>query len=137
MGLLHKLTLALFITSTGAVQAADSALVLGKSSYGANCAVCHGDAGTGGGDVAELLRVPPADLTTLSERSGGAFPFSEVYQSIANGLYRAHGNAEMPIWGSYFKADAIQDRGTSAADADQIVQGRILSLVYYLQSIQK
>ncbi|MDU8913397.1 c-type cytochrome [Aestuariicoccus sp. MJ-SS9] len=129
--------MAIFLTGAGAVQADESALILGKSSYGANCAICHGDDGTGSGDVVELLRVPPADLTTLSERSGGAFPFSEVYQSIANGVYKAHGQAEMPIWGSYFKADALQDRGMSAADADHIAQGRILSLVYYLQSIQK
>lgn len=136
MRLLQSLTLAILVTGAGAAQAADSALVLGKSAYAANCAICHGQDGTGGGDVAEMLRVPPADLTTLSERSGGSFPFSEVYQTIANGKYRAHGNT-MPIWGSYFKADVLQDIGRSAADADHIVQGRILSLVYYLQSVQK
>ena len=118
------------------VNAADSVFILGESSYFMNCAVCHGDDGTGTGDVADLLRVPPPDLTTLSERAGGAFPFSEVYQSVSEGIYRAHGG-EMPIWGNYFMTDTLKDRGINAEDAGHIVQGRILSLVYYLESIQK
>ena len=129
---------AILLFASNAAFSADSALILGKSSYAANCAVCHGEDGTGNGAVAELFRVPPADLTKLSERSGGAFPFSEVYQSIANGLgEKAHGGSEMPIWGGYFVADTLQDRGMSTADAEHIVQGRILSLVYYLESIQE
>ncbi len=46
---------------------------------------------------------------------------------------QAHGDAEMPIWGDYFVADTLQDRGMSAADADHIVQGRFRSLVYNLE----
>ena len=119
-------------------NAADSALILGKSSYNANCAICHGEDGKGTGSVAELFRVPPSDLTTLAERAGGAFPFSEAYQAIASGLgEKAHGESEMPIWGGFFVADALEDRGVSAQDAQHIVQGRILSLVYYLESIQE
>ena len=137
MRTLGCLTAALLCAGTVAAHAADSALIIGRSSYNAYCAICHGEDGTGGGDVAEILRIPPADLTTLSERSGGAFPFSEVYQSIATGLYRAHGQAAMPIWGNYFKGDTLQDHGVSTSDVEHIVQGRILSLVYYLQSIQK
>ncbi len=123
--------------ASGAV-AEDSALVLGKSSFNARCAVCHGENGKGDGSVAGLFQVPPADLTKLSERAGGAFPFSATYQSIATGLSQmGHGNSEMPVWGDYFLADTLEDRGLSASDVTQIVQGRILSLVYYLQSIQE
>ena len=138
MKLFSYFAAAVCLTAAGAAHSADSAITLGKSSFGANCAVCHGEDGTGSGDVADLFRVAPSDLTTLAERSGGAFPFSEVYRSIASGLgERAHGDSEMPIWGGYFVADTLADRGMSAADADHIVQGRILSLVYYLESIQK
>ena len=137
MRTLGCLTVALLCAGTVEAHSADSALIIGRSSYKAYCAICHGEDGTGTGDVAEILRIPPADLTTLSERSGGAFPFSDVYQSIATGLYRAHGQAAMPIWGNYFKADTLQDRGMNESDIDHIVQGRILSLVYYLESIQK
>lgn len=132
------LTIALLLSSGAAALAEDSYLVLGKSSYAANCAVCHGESGAGDGEVAGLFKVPPADLSTLSERSGGAFPFSEVYQTIASGMGdRAHGGSKMPIWGDYFVADTLEDRGISKDDAEHIAQGRILSLVYYLESIQK
>ncbi len=43
----------------------------------------------------------------------------------------------MPIWGDHFLKDTLEDRGVSEADAEHIVQGRILSLVYYLESIQE
>ena len=138
MKLSATLATAIIVTAAGAAQAAGSALILGKSSYGANCAVCHGEDGTGSGAVTELFRTPPSDLTTLSERSGGAFPFAEVYQSIASGPdQKAHGESEMLFWGGYFVADTLADRGVSAADADHIFQGRFLSLAYYLESIQK
>lgn len=138
MGRFQILSIAAVLACANSAQAADSALILGKSSYSANCAICHGDNGTGDGPVAELFQVAPADLTGLSERNGGAFPFSEVYQTIASGVgEKAHGASAMPIWGSYFIADTLTDRGMNKADAEHIVQGRILSLAYYLESIQK
>ncbi|SDJ36453.1 c-type cytochrome [Lutimaribacter saemankumensis] len=138
MGRFRTFSLVVALACGSAAHAADSALILGKASYNANCAICHGEDGTGNGTTAELFKVPPSDLTTLSERNGGAFPFSEVYKSIASGLgVKAHGDSEMPIWGGYFVADTLADRNMSEADAEQIVQGRILSLVYFLESIQK
>ncbi len=50
---------------------------------------------------------------------------------------RGHGDSQMPIWGDYFMADAMEDRGMHSVDAVEIVSGRILSLVYYIQSIQE
>lgn len=112
--------------------------VIGKVEFGNRCAICHGEDGTGSGTVAEMFKIPPSDLTQLSERAGGEFPFSEVYQWIdGRKITPAHGDAEMPIWGEYFHSDSLEDRGFSSVDAEQIVQGRILSLVYYLQTIQK
>ena len=126
------------VMAAGAAQAQDSALVLGKSTFGARCALCHGADGKGGGEVAELFRVPPADLTTLAERNGGAFPFARVYSIIVDGMDAAgHGDSEMPIWGDYFIADALEDRGVKLSDAIEITQGRVLSLTYYLESIQE
>ena len=111
---------------------------MGKSSFGANCALCHGDDAKGGGEVAELFRVPPSDLTTLADQAGGKYPFSVVYHIVVDGMEaRGHGNSEMPIWGDYFISDALVDRGVNTADAVNIASGRILSLVYYLESIQE
>ncbi len=132
------LTMMAVIASAGTVHAQDSAIILGKSTFGARCAVCHGNDADGGGEIAALFQVPPSDLTGLTERAGGSFPFSEVYQIIKNGMEAGgHGDSEMPVWGDYFLSDSLEDRGVSKEDALHITQGRILSLVYYLESIQQ
>jgi len=138
MKLRHVLLSLAIVLSAGAVQAADSAIALGESTYGVRCALCHGAEGKADTDIVGLLRQPPADLTKLSERAGGAFPFSDVYHIIVDGMEAVgHGGSDMPIWGDYFIADALEDRGITTADAIHITQGRILSLVYYLESIQE
>ncbi|MBV2358807.1 c-type cytochrome [Thalassococcus sp. CAU 1522] len=138
MTFLKTLASAALVLGSGAVHAQDSALVLGKSTFSARCAICHGDDGKGGGEIAGLFSVAPADLTGLSKRAGGAFPFSETYRNIAEGMDKAgHGDSQMPIWGEYFIADSLVDRGVTPDDAAHITQGRILAVVYYLQSIQE
>ena len=126
-------------TSGLAQSSAETPIILGKSSYMANCAACHGEDATGGGSYSQFLNVEPTDLTVLSQKAGGAFPFSEVYQLIdGRKMARTHGEfTDMPVWGNYFTKDSLEDRGISRDDADHIVQGRILSLVYYLESIQQ
>lgn len=118
--------------------AAAQGTIFGKASYDRNCAVCHGPEGAGDGTVAELFEVKPRNLKTLAAENNGAFPFSEVYQAI-NGRrnIQGHGASEMPIWGDYFLAEALPKTIHPGVDAEEIVQGRILSLVYYLQSIQE
>ena len=132
------LTAAAVVFSAVAVQAQESALVLGKSSYGALCAVCHGEAGKGDGEVAALFKMPPPNLTKLAEEAGGRFPFVEVYSVIVSGMEeRGHGEAEMPIWGDYFISDAQEDRGVMPGDAVAIAAGRVMSVAIYLESIQE
>ena len=46
---------------------------------------------------------------------------------------RGHGSREMPIWGTEFRAAA----GRGNPGAESAVRGRILELIYYLQSIQE
>lgn len=125
------------ISLASAASAQDS--VLGRTEFQARCAVCHGDDAKGGGLVGELFAIKPKDLTLLAKENNGAFPFSEVYQAI-NGRREiaGHGRSEMPVWGEYFKEDALEDRPSIyGSDAEHIVQGRILSLVYYLQGLQE
>ena len=112
-------------------------IAVGKKEYSQTCAVCHGVEGKGDGPLAQFLTVPPADLTQLAKKNGGPFPFSELYQLIAGDReIRAHGGVSMPVWGDYFAAQAFKGGALDAMTADTIARGRILSVVYYLQTIQ-
>lgn len=111
----------------------------GRVVYEANCASCHGQKADGQGVVAQILTVKPADLTGISQRSGGEFPFWRIYRTIdgREGV-KGHGESEMPVWGREFRIQAgggPAGGGTPAIEAE--VRGKILSLVLYLQSIQK
>ncbi len=128
---------ALIAAATAApVHAQDSGY--GASLFKDNCAVCHGMTGAGDGPVADLFAQRPGNLTELAKANNGAFPFSEVYQSI-NGRrdITAHGNTEMPIWGDLFLEEALPATVHPGVSAEDVVQGRILALTYYLQSIQE
>jgi mono/diheme cytochrome c family protein len=58
------------------------ASVNGKDLYKAYCVYCHGDDGKGHGPEAAVLRVPPADLTTIAARNGGKFEAAAVEDKI-------------------------------------------------------
>jgi mono/diheme cytochrome c family protein len=107
----------------------------GQPTYAQHCAVCHGLAGKGDGGAASILTVKPADLTQLSKKHNGEFPFWRVYRIIdgREEAIRGHGSREMPIWGRELRATA----GGGNTVEESIVRGRILELVYYLQSIQE
>ena len=110
---------------------------LGKTIFEERCAVCHGISGSGDGMVGELFAVRPKDLKLLSRENDGEFPFVHVYQSIDGRTdIAAHGPSEMPVWGEYFMREAIANPSISDLDAWFITEGRILSLVYYLQTLQ-
>jgi mono/diheme cytochrome c family protein len=126
-----------FASGAGA-QEEDYTVTLGKSEFGKRCAVCHGVEGAGDGPVAELLQQPPANLREISKRNNGKFPILDVYQAIdgRRGL-RAHGTQEMPLWGDYYNRDAGERlRVPHDVNYEEIVHGRILALVYYIQSLQ-
>jgi len=75
------------------------------------------------------LKEQPADLSRLSERNGGTFPFWEVYGKIdGRDKVGAHGPDDMPVWGTDERYE-----GTSG----RLAMGQILELVFFLQSIQE
>ena len=107
----------------------------GKREFQRSCATCHGVEGKGDGPSASALNVKPADLTQMSKNHGGVFLFWRTYEKISGAdeaPIRGHGTREMPIWGERFRLE----RGDSEEHLLG-VRGRILSLVYYLQSIQE
>ena len=135
----HKiLATAVVLLSSNAALAQENELTIGKSSFGARCASCHGVDGKGGGEIADLFRIPPTDLTTLAERAGGSFPFVDIYYTLARGMEQlGHGDSEMPVWGDYFVADSLADRGVTPGEAIAIAAGRAMSLTLYIESIQE
>jgi mono/diheme cytochrome c family protein len=68
------------------------------------CASCHGADAKGKGPARSALRNPAPDLTTLSKRHGGKFPFAYVTGVLrfAPGV-PSHGSGAMPTWGPLFE----------------------------------
>ncbi|MBR9651989.1 c-type cytochrome [Thalassovita aquimarina] len=105
----------------------------GKTTFMQYCAACHGEYGMGQGAVADVLTTEVPDLTTLAARNDGVFPMLQVIHVIDGRTgVRAHGGP-MPIFGALFSDD--QDFGPYGGPV--YTRGKILSLAYYLESIQK
>jgi mono/diheme cytochrome c family protein len=105
-----------------------------QSTFGADlfrfyCSNCHGLDGKGRPSRSEL-RVPPADLTTLSRRNNGKFPRERVFDRIKHGdaVPSAHGTTDMPVWGAIFRA---------FESSEEMVDARLENLLGYLESIQE
>jgi mono/diheme cytochrome c family protein len=114
-----------------AEEAADAAAAKkGQVTYVRYCVSCHGSSGKGDGSLAGDLRHPVPDLTTLSARSGGAYPYDRVVRIIGSGeTLRGHGTPDMPAWGDAFK----RTRGTE----ERTPAGAVRNLAHYLWSIQQ
>ena len=53
-------------------------VALGREWFGAYCASCHGEDGSGDGPVAETLREPLLDLDGIAARREGRFDADEI-----------------------------------------------------------
>lgn len=112
----------------------DRTLVAGKQRFMEDCAVCHGESGKGQGIVASHLNNMPADLTQLTKKNDGHFPFQMIYDTIdGRANIGAHGSREMPIWGAEYKLGVPIAAGMGEA----VVRGKILELIVYINSIQE
>ena len=101
----------------------------GKEMFTSYCAVCHGKDGKGGGPAASALKVPPADLTTLAQKSGGKYPSAHVAAVIrGDSQTAAHGSQDMPVWGPLFSSISHGHQGE--------VQQRVSNLVAYIETLQ-
>ena len=124
------------VTSALVVFAAPTfAEMAGQKEYMVACSGCHGETGMGDGPLAGLLNIETPNLTTLaSDKGNGSFPFELVLWMVdGRKLIRPHGST-MPIWGERYQASATSQRGETA---EMVARGRMLSLVYYLESIQQ
>lgn len=119
---------------------------IGSDEYRISCMSCHGVGGEGNGAIAKFLTVKPTDLTQLAKNNGGqypnlkagAYPFLRVYQVIDGRTeVGAHGERAMPVWGNRYLADQPAGYSSYGGQYEKVVRGRILELVYYIQSIQQ
>ena len=102
----------------------------GKDTFKQYCAACHGLDAKGHGPAREALKIPAPDLTTLSKRHGGEFPYDYVTGVLTFGPgFTAHGSSDMPTWGPIFQ---YLDNYNQAA-----VQKRIHNLCDYLATLQE
>lgn len=120
-----------------------------KADYLAYCASCHGIDGMGNGPLAATLKIPPADLTVISKKSDGRFPYTMLRKTIEGrelGLARAHGPREMPVWGPIFSQELETPvagggggdySGSFAQCINLAARARIMNIVDYIESIQK
>jgi mono/diheme cytochrome c family protein len=104
--------------------------IKGADLFKAYCASCHGADAKGNGPMANSLKVKPPDLTRISERNSGTFPFVRIQRIISGEqqLVSGHGSREMPVWGPIFSQVTRDDM-----DLGRV---RIDNLTRYLQGIQ-
>ena len=133
-----------FSLQSWAQQPAPQPPDIGKTEYLSSCASCHGADGKGTGPVADALKTRPADLTMISKRNDGVFPFGRIYDIIDGRLeVKSHGVRDMPIWG--FRYSPAPTPGFSPLapyfldplyDREPVIRSRILAVIDYLYRIQ-
>ncbi len=132
----------MILAASSATVAADKEkLDLGRQEFLDKCAVCHGKSGKGeGGHIMDLLKKAPSDLTMLSKKNGGVFPFDRVYAVIdGRETIVGHGDRDMPIWGKAYNTEtarAAEHYFDVPYDMEMYVRARILALIDYLYRIQ-
>jgi len=102
----------------------------GQTVFKRYCVACHGRSGRGDGSLANDLRTSVPDITRLSEKNKGVFPF-ELIAKLVDGrkTARAHGSPDMPAWGDAFQKTS----GTDAESVDQAIH----QLTHFIWSLQK
>ncbi len=125
------LCVAFLLAATSLASAQDT----GKQDFTKHCVGCHGADGKGHGpDLYILAGVKPADLTVLSKKNGGVFPFQDVEDTI-DGRKKVpkHNRFDMPFWGVTFQQSGQEFTPESEAKA----KDRIDSIVRYIETLQQ
>jgi mono/diheme cytochrome c family protein len=125
---------------TGAALAAALCLPAAAEDPGAtlfqtHCAACHGAGGQGDGPMAPLLTVAMPDLTLLARANDQDFPMLRVIRVIDGRMQLGGHGGPMPVFGALFEGPAAAVEGPGGLPV--ITRGKILSLAYYLESIQR
>jgi mono/diheme cytochrome c family protein len=100
-----------------------------------SCAVCHGLSLRGNGPMAELLLVPPPDLTRIAERYGGSFPrVGMAWKIDGRDPIVGHGG-DMPLFG--FRFGAMSEVLSSTGGQTVLTSPEVVDLVTFLEQMQE
>ncbi len=124
----------------GASGVAAEEEAFGSREYRDHCASCHGMTARGDGPYASVLERTMPDLTLLSRKNNGVFPFERVIRIIdGREEVQAHGPREMPLWGQRYRMESLEQYAPlyGSYNVEDMVRGRILSLTFYLYTLQQ
>lgn len=115
----------------------DELVAKGRTLYTVYCRSCHGTKARGDGPVAEVLKVPPTDLTTIAARNDGEYAADDVAAAIdGREEVAAHGSRDMPVWGDAFaRIGGVE--GEEEAPDEAEAKRRIRALVEWIATIQR
>lgn len=98
-----------------------------------HCAVCHGTGLRGDGPMAEVLMVPPPDLTRIAERYDGFPRVGIAWKIDGRDPLVSHGG-DMPLFGFVFgeMSEVMRDGAQTLLTAPEVVD-----LVAFLERSQE
>jgi mono/diheme cytochrome c family protein len=103
----------------------------GQQLFEQYCQKCHGADGSGNGPIAELLKIPPTDLSILAVDNGGSFPADRIGAWIdGREEARSHGTREMPVWGNIWTDES------GGTEIEQEVAEQISQIVEHIRWLQ-
>lgn len=107
----------------------------GATLYADHCAVCHGAGLRGDGPMADILLIPPPDLTRTAERYGGVFPRAGIARRIdGRDPILSHGG-DMPIFGAMFSPHSVVLRDDTGQSI--LISPEARDLLAYLEAQQE
>ena len=112
----------------------------GKAEFEATCAICHGSDAKGRGSFTLFMTKPVPDLTSITKRNNGEFPFMRLYEMMNGpGEIPGHAIREMPIWSEYYKDQAPKELGPfyNYSDVVAFVNTKTMSLLAYVASLHE
>lgn len=126
----------LALLQAASALAQEEEMSYGEAEYLNSCAVCHGERGIGNGPLAPALVTRPTDLTELSRKNGGEFPYYRVF-AVIDGRYivPGHGDRDMPVWGRQFVEEDARMFGPLGGEL--VTTDRIHALAEYVATLQQ
>ncbi len=130
------LTAAMTVATIGHAQEKPQPPDEGKHDFESSCAICHGVGGKGGGSYALFHELKPPDLTLLTARNRGEFPYGRVAE-IIDGRHSTiiHGIPGMPIWGDRYSVEAAAECRETHCDPESVVRARVRALTEYIRRL--